>query len=73
MLNILSMKKNYIQVNPIILNYPYAYAKRLLEIQSRVYREQYNDNFICLIPTNIYGPNDNYNLENSHVIPGLDP
>lgn len=52
-------------------NYPYAYAKRLLEIQSRVYREQYNNNFICLIPTNIYGPNDNYHLENSHVIPGL--
>jgi GDP-L-fucose synthase len=52
-------------------NYPYAYAKRLLEIQSRVYREQYNSNFICLIPTNIYGPYDNYHLENSHVIPGL--
>lgn len=49
----------------------YAYAKRLLEIQSRLYNKQYNDNFICVIPTNIYGPNDNFSLENSHVIPSL--
>ena len=52
-------------------NYAYAYIKRMLEIHSRVYREQYNDNFICIIPTNIYGPNDNYNLEDAHVIPAL--
>ena len=52
-------------------NYAYAYAKRILEIHSRTYREQYGDNFICIIPTNIYGPNDNYDLENAHVIPAL--
>jgi GDP-L-fucose synthase len=52
-------------------NYSYAYAKRMLEIHSRAYREQYGDNFICIIPTNIYGPNDNYDLENAHVIPAL--
>jgi len=52
-------------------NYSYAYAKRLLEVHSRSYREQYGDNFICIIPTNIYGPNDNYDLENAHVIPAL--
>ena len=52
-------------------NDSYAYAKRMLEIHSKAYREQYGDNFICIIPTNIYGPHDNYNLEDSHVIPGL--
>ena len=52
-------------------NDAYAYAKRMLEIHSKVYREQYNDNFICIIPTNIYGPNDNYHLEEGHVIPSL--
>lgn len=52
-------------------NEGYAYAKRLLEIHSRAYREQYNDNFVCVIPTNIYGPYDNYNLNDAHVIPSL--
>lgn len=52
-------------------NFAYAYAKRLLEVQARAYREQYGDNFVCIIPTNIYGPNDNFNLEDAHVIPAL--
>lgn len=52
-------------------NYAYAYAKRILEIQSRTYREQYNKNFICIIPTNIYGPYDNFSLKDAHVIPAL--
>ena len=52
-------------------NYAYSYAKRLLEIQSRTYQQQYNKNFICIIPTNIYGPNDNFSLENGHCIPSL--
>jgi len=52
-------------------NEAYAYAKRLLEIHSKAYQEQYNDNFICVIPTNIYGPNDNFNLDDGHVIPSL--
>jgi GDP-L-fucose synthase len=52
-------------------NDAYAYAKRMLEIQCRAYRENYGDNFICVIPTNIYGPADNYNLEDGHVIPAL--
>lgn len=52
-------------------NDAYAYAKRLLEIQCKAYQEQYGDNFICIIPTNIYGPNDNYNLLDAHVIPAL--
>ena len=52
-------------------NDAYAYAKRMLDIHSKAYREQYGDNFMCIIPTNIYGPHDNYHLEDSHVIPAL--
>jgi GDP-L-fucose synthase len=52
-------------------NYTYAYAKRMLEIQCRAYRENYEDNFICVIPTNIYGPHDNFDLDNGHVLPAL--
>jgi len=52
-------------------NYAYAYAKRMLEVQSRAYRDQYGCNFITVIPCNIYGPNDNFNLDTSHVIPAL--
>ena len=52
-------------------NYPYAYAKRMADIQIKAYREQYGLNYVCVIPTNIYGPNDNFNLENGHVIPSL--
>jgi GDP-L-fucose synthase len=56
---------------PHTSNDAYAYAKRMLEVHSRAYQEQYGDNFICVIPTNIYGPNDNFHLQDSHVIPGL--
>ena len=52
-------------------NDAYAYAKRMLEIHSKAYQQQYNKNFICVIPTNIYGPHDNYSLEDGHVIPAL--
>jgi GDP-L-fucose synthase len=52
-------------------NDAYAYAKRMADIQVRAYREQYGLNYKCVIPTNIYGPNDNYNLENGHVVPSL--
>ena len=52
-------------------NDAYAYAKRMLEIQCKAYQEQYGSNFICIIPTNIYGPHDNYSLEDGHVIPSL--
>ena len=52
-------------------NYPYAYAKRMADIQSRAYKEQYDVDYISVIPTNIYGPNDNFNLEQGHVMPML--
>lgn len=52
-------------------NDAYAYAKRMLEIHCKAYRENYGDNFICITPTNIYGPHDNFDLENGHVLPSL--
>ena len=52
-------------------NDAYAYAKRMLEVQSNAYQQQHHDNFICVIPTNIYGENDNYSIEDGHVIPAL--
>ena len=59
------------QGEPHPSNYAYAYAKRMLEVQSRAYRDQYGCNFVTVIPCNIYGPNDNFNLKSSHVIPAL--
>jgi GDP-L-fucose synthase len=52
-------------------NYPYAYAKRMADIQIRAYREQYGLNYVSVIPTNIYGPNDNFSLSQGHVMPML--
>jgi GDP-L-fucose synthase len=56
---------------PHFSNYPYAYAKRMADVQIRAYREQYGLNYTSVIPTNIYGPNDNFSLEHGHVIPML--
>ena len=52
-------------------NFGYAFAKRMLDVQSRAYRKQYGCNFVTAIPNNMYGLNDNYDLESSHVIPAL--
>ncbi len=49
----------------------YSMAKKMLIIQSWTYREQFNFNSSILLPANIYGPNDNFDLENSHVVPAL--
>ena len=56
---------------PHFSNYPYAYVKRMSDIQIRAYREQYGLNYTSVIPCNIYGPNDNFSLEHGHVIPML--
>ncbi len=59
------------QGEPHSSNYPYAYAKRMADVQIRAYREQYGLNYISIIPSNIYGPNDNFSLEHGHVMPML--
>lgn len=52
-------------------NDAYAYAKRMLDVHCRSYNERHGTNYSCIIPTNIYGKNDNYDLEDSHVLPAL--
>jgi len=56
---------------PHLSNFGYAYAKRMLDIQSEAYRCQYGLKSINLIPGNMYGYNDNYDEFNGHVIPSL--
>jgi GDP-L-fucose synthase len=52
-------------------NAPYGLAKKMMLVQSQSYREQYGYNSIFLLPVNLYGPGDNFDLETSHVIPAL--
>jgi GDP-L-fucose synthase len=52
-------------------NAPYGLAKKMMLVQAQAYRQQYGFNAIYLLPVNLYGPRDNFNLETSHVIPAL--
>jgi len=52
-------------------NAPYGIAKKALLVMAQAYRRQYSMNVIYLVPVNLYGPGDNFDLESSHVIPGL--
>ena len=52
-------------------NAPYGLAKKMLLVQSQAYRQQYGFNSIFLLPVNLYGPHDRFDLESSHVIPAL--
>jgi GDP-L-fucose synthase len=52
-------------------NAPYGLAKKMLLVQCQAYREQYGTNAIYLLPVNLYGPGDNFDLQSSHVIPAL--
>lgn len=52
-------------------NEGYAYAKRMQEVQCRAYQKQYGRQYFCVVPTNIYGPHDNFDLTNGHVLPAL--
>ena len=56
---------------PEEINAPYGLAKKMLLVQSQAYRQQYKFKSIVVIPTNFYGPNDNFDLSSSHVIPAL--
>ena len=52
-------------------NAPYGLAKKMMLVQAQAYRQQYGFNAIFLLPVNLYGPRDNFNLRSSHVIPAL--
>ena len=65
------IENNIHKGEPHYTNYAYAYAKRMLDIQSRAYRQQYGCNFITAVPNNLFGEHDNFHLNNSHVIPAI--
>jgi len=52
-------------------NFGYAYAKRMIEVQSRAFQKQFGTNFMCAIPNNIFGEWDHFDLNNGHVIPAI--
>lgn len=52
-------------------NFGYSYAKRLIDIQNHGYHIQHGRKFTSVVPTNVYGPHDNFSLEDGHVLPGL--
>ena len=56
---------------PHYTNFAYAYAKRMLDVQSRALRKQYGCNYITAIPNNLFGAHDYFHLEDSHVIPAI--
>ena len=66
------MKKEYLLTGPLEpTNEPYAIAKIAGIKLCQSYNRQYGTNFISVMPTNLYGPNDNFDLENSHVLPAM--
>jgi GDP-L-fucose synthase len=66
------MKEEYLLTSPLEpTNEAYAIAKIAGLKMCRYYNEQYRTNFIAVMPTNLYGPNDNYHPDNSHVLPAL--
>jgi GDP-L-fucose synthase len=52
-------------------NAPYGLAKKMMLVMSQAYRQQYGSNMIYLLPVNLYGPGDNFDLHSSHVIPAI--
>ncbi|XP_077301020.1 GDP-L-fucose synthase-like protein isoform X2 [Arctopsyche grandis] len=52
-------------------NFGYSYAKRMIDVSNKAYHEQHGCMFTSVIPCNVFGPHDNYNLQSSHVIPAL--
>jgi GDP-L-fucose synthase len=66
------LKEEYLLTGPLEpTNEPYAIAKIAGLKMCAAYRRQYGADFISVMPSNLYGPNDNYDLENSHVLPAL--
>ena len=66
------LKEEYLLTSELELtNEPYAIAKIAAIKLCRYYNEQYGTNFISVMPTNLYGPNDNFNLETAHVLPAI--
>jgi len=56
---------------PYPAHYSYAYSKRMVDVQIKAYKQQHGVNYCSVIPGNIFGENDNFNLEDGHVVPSL--
>lgn len=52
-------------------NFGYSYAKRMIDVHNRAYAEQDGSRYTAVIPTNVFGPHDNFSIEDGHVLPGL--
>jgi len=66
------MKEEHLFTGPLEpTNQPYAVAKLSGIVQCEAYNRQYKTRFLAVMPTNLYGPNDNYDLQSSHVLPAL--
>ncbi|XP_056235210.1 GDP-L-fucose synthase-like [Seriola aureovittata] len=52
-------------------NFGYAYAKRMIDVHNRAYLQQHGRCYTAVIPTNVFGPHDNFSIEDGHVLPGL--
>ncbi|KAM9848541.1 GDP-L-fucose synthase-like isoform 2-T4 [Aulostomus maculatus] len=52
-------------------NFGYSYAKRMIDVQNRAYFQQHGRCYTAVIPTNVFGPHDNFSIEDGHVLPGL--
>ncbi|XP_071383943.1 GDP-L-fucose synthase-like isoform X1 [Centroberyx affinis] len=52
-------------------NFGYSHAKRMIDVQNRAYFQQYGHRYTAVIPTNVFGPHDNFNIENGHVLSAL--
>ncbi len=52
-------------------NFGYSYAKRMIDVLNRGYASQHGLKYTSVIPTNVFGPHDNFNIEDGHVLPGL--
>jgi GDP-L-fucose synthase len=64
-------EENILDGPPALTNRAYGFTKRALYTQTLAYREQYGVNYSCFCPSNLYGPNDNFDLESSHFVPAL--
>ena len=56
---------------PHVTNFGYSYSKRIIDVVNTIYNMQQRSIFTSFISTNIFGPGDNFNIENGHVLPGL--
>jgi GDP-L-fucose synthase len=52
-------------------NFGYSYSKRMIDVMNKGYFDQHGIKYTSVVPTNVYGPNDNFNIEDGHVLPGL--